>query len=96
VRLVNVSVVGASVATPSSATISVGASDHPYGRFVFTPSYRPFRISMESGRAELVVTREFGSLGRVLVNVAVVTSSEVETNNVLNSQPYTRDIIMTR
>ena len=95
-RLVNVSVVGASVTTPSSATISIEASDHPYGLFVFTPSYRPFRTSTELGRVELVVTREFGSLGRVQVDVSVVTSSEVEANSVLIGQPFVQDIIRNR
>lgn len=73
VSLVNVTV-GASIISLSTATISIQASDHPYGRFVFSPAYRPLRGVAESGRAEVVVTREFGSVGQVMVDIQTVSS----------------------
>ncbi len=97
VRLINASMVGASIGSPSSAAISVSANDHPYGLFVFTPSYRPLVVMTESGEAELVVTREFGTLGQVEVDVTVVTSSEVVTNQLITSQINNiEEIIMNR
>ena len=96
VSLVNVSMVGASVGSPSSATISVQANDHPYGLFVFTPSYRPLLVAEDSGRVQVVVTREFGSLGQVMVDVWVVPSAEVRTSTLLNTQVNIEDIIMNR
>jgi hypothetical protein len=85
VQLVN-STVGASI-TPadSAASITVQASDHPYGRFVFSPAVRPLEGVSESGRVEVVVLREFGLVGEVAVEVQTVSSAGITANSVLTS-----------
>lgn len=95
VTLVNTSV-GASIGSLSASTITVEASDHPYGLFVFSSAYRPFEVGIESGTVEVVVTREFGSLGQVMVDVQVVPSAEVISNVVINSQLNIGDIVTNR
>lgn len=82
VRLVNVTI-GASITSVSAATITVQASDHPYGLFVFSPAYRPLEGVVESGRVEVVVTREFGSIGQVMVDVQTVSSENIGANPLL-------------
>lgn len=79
VHLVNATI-GASIAPGSAATITVQASDHPYGQFVFSSAFRPLEGVSEEGRAAVVVTREFGSLGQVAVGVATVDSVDIATN----------------
>lgn len=76
VRLVNVTP-GASITSEASAAIiTVQASDHPYGRFVFSSAFRPLRGVAESGRVEVLVTREFGDIGQVIVDVQTVPSDQ--------------------
>lgn len=83
VQLVNITV-GASITSVSAATITVQANDHPYGLFVFSPAFRPLRGVAESGRVEVVVTREFGSIGQVMVGVETVQSRDLETNQFIS------------
>ena len=65
------------------ATITVEANDHPYGRFVFTSAYRPLVGNTEGSEVEIVVTREFGTLGEVTVDYASIASSNVATDPAL-------------
>ena len=85
VELVNVTV-GASITSVSAATITIQASDHPYGRFVFSPALRPLRGVAESGRVEVVVTREFGDIGQVRVDVQTVSSEDPTLSTLLDIQ----------
>lgn len=85
VQLVN-STVGASIAAAgSAAAITVQASDHPYGRFVFSPAVRPLEGVVESGRVEVVVLREFGSVGEVAVEVQTVSSAGLTADPMLTN-----------
>ena len=94
--IVNASV-GASIGALSASTITVQASDHPYGLFAFSSAYRPFEVEMESGRIEVVVTREFGSLGQVMVDIQVLCTDEVNTENTpLNSLLDSGEIVTDR
>lgn len=95
VQLVNVTV-GASITSMSSATVSVQASDHPYGRFVFSPALRPMQGVQEAGRVQVVVTREFGALGQVMVDVQTVSSQNIATNPLLSSLPGLQQLIDNR
>ena len=83
VHLDNVTI-GASIVSPSAATITVQANDHPYGRFVFSPVFRPLEGVVESGRVEVVITREFGSLGQVMVDFQTIPSQDIDTNLLLS------------
>ena len=67
---------GATVTTSGSqvATITVQASDHPYGLFTFSAGFRPLVVSEDGGGVEVMVTREFGDLGRVSVSYMTVES----------------------
>ena len=56
------------------ATITVQASDHPYGLFTFSSAFRPLVVGEDGGQVEVMVTREFGDLGRVTVSYATVES----------------------
>ena len=56
------------------ATITVQASDHPYGLFTFSSAFRPLVVVEDGGQVEVMVTREFGDLGRVTVSYATVES----------------------
>lgn len=75
--------VGASITSVSSATITVQANDHPYGRFVFSPALRPLSGVREGEMLEVVVTREFGALGQVTVDIETVPSQNIATNPLL-------------
>lgn len=86
VQLVNITV-GASITSVSAAVITVQASDHPYGRFIFSPALRPLGGVAEQGRVGLVVTREFGTIGQVRVDVQTVPSEAIEANPALTSLP---------
>ena len=68
---------GATVTTSGSqvATITVQASDHPYGLFTFSAGFRPLVVGEDGGGVEVMVTREFGDLGRVTVGYATVESA---------------------
>ena len=70
---------GASLGPVSVSTITVEANDHPYGRFVFVPSYRPLLGNNEGSDVEIVVTREFGTLGEVTVDFMSIASTDVLT-----------------
>ena len=74
-RLLNASG-GATITTSGSqvATVTVRASDHPYGLFTFSSAFRPLVVSEGVGEAEVMVTREFGDLGRVTVGYTTVES----------------------
>ena len=86
VRLVNTTI-GASITSASTATITIQANDHPYGRFVFSPAFRPLRNVQEPMRLEVVVTREFGVVGQVLVDVQTFPSANVQNlSNLLDVQ----------
>ena len=74
VQLVNATA-GARLGPVAMATITVEANDHPYGRFVFTSPYRPLLGNTEGSEVELVITREFGTLGEVVVDYASIVSS---------------------
>ena len=75
VRLLNATI-GASISsTASTATITVQASDHPYGRFVFSPALRPVLVLEGAGAVQVVVTREFGTLGTVNIGYQTLASS---------------------
>jgi hypothetical protein len=89
VELVNVTI-GASITSVSSAVITVQASDHPYGLFVFSPALRPLRVA-ESGRIEVVVTREFGDVGQVTVDVQTVSSEDPVLSGLLDVQTLTNN-----
>ena len=65
------------------ATITVEANDHPYGRFVFTSAYRPLLGNTEGSEVEIVITREFGTLGQVIVDFTSLTSSTLVTDPAL-------------
>lgn len=80
--LVNTSA-GASIGSLPASTITVQASDRPYGWFVFSSTYHPFVVEMESGRIEVVVTREFGSLGQVAVDIQVLPNADANIANML-------------
>ena len=74
-RLTNASG-GATVTTSGLqvATITVQASDHPYGLFTFSSAFRPLVVSEGVGEVEVIVTREFGDLGSVTVGYTTVES----------------------
>ena len=95
VRLVNATI-GASITSVSSATITVQANDHPYGRFVFSPALRPLSNVQESGRVEVVVTREFGARGQVMVDVQTIPSENIQSNPFLNDVPNIQLLIDNR
>ncbi len=80
----------------SAATITVQANDHPYGRFVFSPAFRPLENVQESTRVEVVVTREFGARGQVMVDVQTVPSESVQTSPFLNGVPNIQQLIDNR
>lgn len=82
VELVNITI-GASITSVSAATITVQSNDNPYGRFVFSPALRPLRGVAESGSVEVVVTREFGDIGQVMVDVETVSSEGIQANPTL-------------
>ena len=82
VQLVNATE-GASLGPVSMATITVEANDHPYGRFVFSSVYRPLLGNSEGSEVEIVLTREFGTLGQVTVDFASITSNSVATEPAL-------------
>ena len=65
---------GASITTTSSrlATITVQASDHPYGLFAFSAAFRPLSVSEGVGEVRVMAAREFGVLGRVSVQYSTV------------------------
>ena len=67
---------GATITTSGSqvATITVQASDHPYGLFTFSSAFRPLVVSEGVGEVEVIVTREFGDLGSVTVGYTTVES----------------------
>ena len=75
IRLLNATG-GATVTTSGSqvATITVQASDHPYGLFTFSSAFRPLEVSEDVGMVELMVTREFGDVGSVTVDYTTVES----------------------
>ena len=75
IRLVNTTG-GATITSSSSqvATVTVRASDHPYGLFTFSAAFRPLVTSEGVGEVEVMVTREFGDLGRVSVGYTTVES----------------------
>ena len=74
IHLVNASG-GATIATSGSvATITVEASDHPYGLFTFSSGFRPLVVEEDEGEVEVTVTREFGDIGRVTVSYMTVES----------------------
>ena len=85
IRLVNATG-GASITTSGSqvATISVRASDHPYGLFAFSSAFRPLRVSESVGEAEVMVTREFGDMGRVTIDYATVESGHSSLEGVVD------------
>lgn len=95
VQLVNVTV-GASITSVSSATITVQANDHPYGRFVFSPALRPMEGVQEAARVQVVVTREFGALGQVMVDVQTVSSQDIATNPLLTALLDVQQLIDSR
>ncbi len=95
IQLENVTV-GASLTSQSAATITIQASDHPYGRFVFSPVYRPSEGVAEAGRVEVVVTREFGTLGQVMVDVQTVASQGIEDDPILTQLPDLQQFIDNR
>ena len=74
---------GARLGPVAMATITVEANDHPYGRFVFTSAYRPLLGNAEGSVVEIVITREFGTLGEVTVNFASISSSILLTDPAL-------------
>ena len=65
------------------STITVQANDHPYGRFVFVTTYRPLLGNSEGTEVEVVVTREFGTLGQVAVNFTTITFDDLLTDPAL-------------
>lgn len=87
---------GASISSISTATVTVLASDHPYGRFVFTPAYRPLLNMQESGSVEVVVTREFGTRGQVIVEVQTISSNNTQTSPFLNDVPNIQQLVENR
>ena len=82
VQLINASA-GASLGPVATATITVEANDHPYGRFVFVPAYRPLLGTTEGSEVEVVITREFGTLGEVTVDYTTIASSDLLTHPAL-------------
>ena len=82
VQLVNASS-GASLGPVATSTITVEANDHPYGRFVFAPTYRPLLGNTEGSEVEIVVTREFGTLGEVTVDFVTIASNNLLTDPAL-------------
>ena len=82
VQLVNATT-GARLGPVTMATITVEANDHPYGRFVFTSAYRPLLGNTEGSEVEIVVTREFGTLGEVTVDFGSILSSVLLTDPAL-------------
>lgn len=75
IRLVNATG-GATITTSGSqvATITVQASDHPYGLFTFSSAFRPLMVDENVGEVEVTVTREFGNMGSVTVSYTTVQS----------------------
>ena len=82
VQLVNATT-GARLGPVAMATITVEANDHPYGRFVFTSAYRPLLGNTEGSDVEVVITREFGTLGEVTVDFASIASGSLVTDSSL-------------
>ena len=82
VQLSNASA-GASLGPVATATITVEANDHPYGQFVFVSAYRPLLGNTEGSEIEIIITREFGTLGQVTVDFMSITSSTVATDPAL-------------
>lgn len=84
IRLVNVSG-GATLSTSGNtvSTVTVRANDFPYGVFVFSTEFRPLSVSEGVGSVEVRVTREFGTLGTVMVDFATIPSDDVGTSSVL-------------
>ena len=78
---------GATIAIGGSqvATITVRASDHPYGLFTFSPGFRPLTVSEGVGEVEVMVTREFGDLGRVTVGYTTVESGYSSLQGLVNT-----------
>ena len=74
---------GARLGPVAMATITVEANDHPYGQFVFTSAYRPLLGNTEGSVVEVVITREFGTLGQVTVDFASIASSGLVTDSAL-------------
>ena len=58
---------GALSSTNRDATVTVEASDDPYGSFVFAASSRPVRVEEDEENVTLTIIREFGQTGRVEV-----------------------------
>ena len=77
IRLLNASS-GATVTTTASqvATVTVQANDHPYGLFTFSSAFRPLTVSEDVGEVEVMVTREFGDTGSVIVGYSTVESGD--------------------
>lgn len=82
VQLVNATT-GARLGPVAMAIITIEANDHPYGRFVFTSAYRPLLGNTEGSEVEIVVTREFGTLGEVTVDFGSILSSVLLTDPAL-------------
>ena len=84
IRLVNVSG-GATLSTAGNtvATVTIQANDFPYGLFVFSSAFRPLRVGEGVGSVEVVVTREFGSLGEVSVGYETIASEQVAGSSAL-------------
>ena len=83
VQLINATA-GASLGPVAMSTITVQANDHPYGRFVFTSAYRPLIGNSEGSEVEIVVTREFGTLGEVTVDFTTIAFSDLLTEPALD------------
>ena len=82
VQLVNATT-GARLGPVAMATITIEANDHPYGRFVFTSAYRPLLGNAEGSEVQVVITREFGTLGQVTVDFASIASNSLVTDSTL-------------
>ena len=95
VQLLNVTV-GASLSPLSAATITIQASDFPYGLFVFSSIYRPLLGITEGSQVEIVVSRLFGTLGEVSVDYQTVSSDGIGADTAVNGVVNIQQLITNR
>lgn len=57
------------------ATVTLEASDDPYGSFAFAPTSQPLRVGEGIDVAMVTIIREFGSAGSVEVSFRTLASS---------------------
>lgn len=92
IRLINATG-GATISTSGSqvATITVQASDHPYGLFTFSSAFRPLAVSENVGEVEVTVTREFGNMGGVTVGYTTVENGHSSLEGLVNIAQLEQD-----